>query len=179
MKKQFITAEQLQQDCWQFASHLGPKGPFDAILGITRGGAQIAIYIQEVLNLYEQKTIPFAMIHARSYVEPGKAGDVWVDLPRFLMEKIKQTQSVLIVDDIFDRGKTLEAVLKQIRHTYPGLEKHCKVAALYYKPENRQVTIKPDYYFQKFNTKNWLVLPHELSHLNKDELKEKGFNETI
>ena len=44
-----------------------------------------------------------------------------------------------------------------------------KVATPYFKPRNNKTDFKPDYYLHE--TEQWLVFPHELEGLTKEEIK--------
>ena len=51
LKKFFIKADELEKDSWEFSKQLHQAGhQFDWVVGLTRGGVQISIYIQEALR---------------------------------------------------------------------------------------------------------------------------------
>ncbi len=174
-EKNFIGADRLEKDCWEFAKNLHARGlDFDLIAGITRGGAQISIYMQEVFSLLTGNTKAFATIHAQSYEGMGKAGEVAVENIDSVISRTREGSRILVVDDIFDRGRTFKAVYDRLVAALPH-PATVKIAALYYKPENTQVDMVPDYYFRTFKGDDWIVLPHELSELSEAELAAKGF----
>ncbi len=82
---------------------------------------------------------------------------------------------ILIVDDIFDRGMTFRAVLDKVNEEMPYQDVTVKMAALYYKPENNEVDMEPDFHYKVFEPGDWIVLPHELEALSPTELGLKGF----
>lgn len=175
-EKIFIDARQMEQDCWAFAKQIYKEGhDFDIISGITRGGAQIAIYMQEVFALLSGQAKGFTTIHAQSYTGIGQAGEVRVENLDSLKSRMTKGKRLLIVDDIFDRGKTFKAVYQRVLEEIDCETTHVKMAALYYKPENTQVDIVPHFYHRTFAASDWIVLPHELEALTEEELAAKGF----
>ena len=75
----------------------------------------------------------------------------------------------MIVDDVFDTGRSILAVLERIsglsRRNAPEI---IRVATVYYKPNKRKVDLVPDYYIHA--TDDWLVFPHELEGLTREEV---------
>ncbi len=75
----------------------------------------------------------------------------------------------MIVDDVFDTGRSIMAVLERIsglsRRNAPEI---IRVATVYYKPNKRKVDFVPDYYIHA--TDDWLVFPHELEGLTREEV---------
>ncbi len=176
LHKVFISATQLEQDSWMFARSIHSQGySFDVIAGITRGGAQIAIYMQEVFRYITKKDIKFAAIHASSYNGMGNASAVTVGSLDPLISITRNGDRILVVDDIFDRGATIDTVCETIRKRMPKKDVIINKAVLYYKPHNRQVEMEPDFYHRAYATSDWIVLPHELSGMSDEELREKGF----
>ena len=78
--------------------------------------------------------------------------------------------SLLIVDDVFDSGHSIEALLKELsnkmRLNMPG---KVRIATPWYKPGNNQTQFVPDYHIHE--TDKWIVFPHELVGLTLDEIE--------
>ena len=175
-EKIYIDALKMENDCWGFAKKIYTSGEdFDVLSGITRGGAQISIYMQEVFALLSGKPKEFTTIHAQSYTGIGEAGEVVVENLESLKRRMKKGKRLLIVDDIFDRGKTFKKVYEEVLAQVECNKEDVKLAALYYKPENTQVDIVPDFYYRTYASSDWIVLPHELEALSREELAAKGF----
>ena len=177
MDKVFISAATMEQDSWAFAIQLHQTGEhFDWVIGVTRGGAQISVYIQETLSLLAETTKSYATIHAYSYTGIGEAKSAVIvrDLEP-LLQDIKAGEAILVIDDVFDRGATLNAIKEKLDERLKEKQVTVKLGVLYYKPENSTVSIAPDYFFKTYNGDDWLVFPHELCDLSKDELRHKGF----
>lgn len=176
IEKFFISPEMLENDSWGFAKKMYKKGlDFDLFVGITRGGAQVSIYIQEVFAVLTQTSKAYATIQAQSYKGVYEAGEVLVDNLDGVLRQVEDGTRILIVDDIFDRGKTFEAVKRELEKRIDKKDVTITIASLYYKPENRIVDITPDEYYKTFESKEWIVLPHELEELTVKEMKAKGF----
>jgi len=176
MEKNFITADMMEKDSWGFALDLYRRGlNFDWIMGVTRGGAQISVYIQEALLLLTKREISYATVHTCSYDGIGSAGSVKVRDMGAVLSEIAPNSSILIVDDVFDRGLTLQVVKDSLCEKLAEKDISLKLGALYFKPENNQTDIVPDFYYRTFKGKDWLVFPHELCGLSREELDRKGF----
>ena len=93
-----------------------------------------------------------------------------------LVRRVTPGCRILIVDDIFDRGKTFKAVYDRVKTALAEEEAvTIQMAALYYKPENNIVGIEPHFHYKTFGPSDWIVLPHELDELSREELEKKGF----
>ena len=178
MDKIFISSDMMEKDSWKFAVDLHKTShTFDWVVGVTRGGAQISVYVQEALSMMGDSKKSYATVHASSYTGIGEAGCVKVSNLEHLLAEIGEGETILVLDDVFDRGKTLEAVKFEMEKRLEGKSVKVIIGALYYKPENSQVSIVPDYYFKTFKGEDWLVFPHELCGLTREELTHKGFPE--
>lgn len=177
IEKTFISPEMLENDSWGFAKKLYKKGlDFDLFVGVTRGGAQVSIYIQEVFSVLTKSKKGYSTLQAQSYKGVFEASnEVIVDNIDGVMRQVQDNTRILIVDDIFDRGKTFEAIKKAMLSKIDKKNVSLTMAALYYKPENRVVDMVPDEYYKTFESSEWIVLPHELEELTEKEMKAKGF----
>ncbi|MGB1111346.1 MAG: phosphoribosyltransferase, partial [Gammaproteobacteria bacterium] len=78
---------------------------------------------------------------------------------------------LLIVDDVFDSGRSIEALIQEInKKSRLNTPKDIRVACTWYKPGKRAVDMEPDYYVHKND--DWLVFPHELDGLTRQEVIE-------
>ncbi|MDY0361676.1 MAG: phosphoribosyltransferase family protein [Desulforegulaceae bacterium] len=177
VKKFYISPEMLENDSWGFAKKLFKKNlDFDLFVGVTRGGAQVSVYIQEVFAVLTKTKKKYATIQAQSYKGVYEASDeVLVDNIEGVMRQIEDGTRIIVIDDIFDRGKTFEAVKKKLLEKIDKKNVSLTMAALYYKPENRIADMVPDEYYKTFESHQWIVLPHELEELTENEMKAKGF----
>jgi len=109
--------------------------PFDAILGIARGGLSMAQMLGEYYDLREVYAI-----NTIGYENTQKLQRVEV----FNIPDLKLANQVLIVDDIVDSGDTLVEVLKVLKVTYPKVT--FLTASIFYKTT---ACIKPTWYVKE------------------------------
>ena len=109
--------------------------PFDAILGIARGGLSMAQMLGEYYDLREVYAI-----NTIGYENTQKLQRVEV----FNIPELKSAKQVLVVDDIVDSGDTLVEVLKVLKVTYPKVT--FLTASLFYK---KTACIKPTWYVKE------------------------------
>lgn len=175
-EKIYISAERMEKDTWSYGTRLFREGlRFDGVIGVMRGGSQIAVYLHEVFSLLQEKMLHFGLIQAQSYTGIHEAGDVRLGGIESLREWIAPGMNLLIVDDVFDRGKTLDRICTHLQEALAGQSVTFHLGALYYKPENRQVERCPDSWYREFAKTDWLVFPHELIGLTQEERRLKGF----
>ncbi|MEJ2072180.1 MAG: phosphoribosyltransferase family protein [Reinekea sp.] len=170
--KFFISSKELLQDSFRLAHQVLESGfrP-DFIIGIWRGGAPIGIAVQEFFD-YKGIETDHISVRTSSYYGIGKQSkEIKVHGLHYLIENANAEDSLLIVDDVFDSGRSVDALIKQIKQqSRLNTPKDIRVACPWYKPANTQVDIKPDYYVRQSD--EWLVFPHELSGLTEQELSE-------
>ncbi|HJO73986.1 MAG TPA: phosphoribosyltransferase family protein [Rhodospirillales bacterium] len=170
--KIFIGAQELLEDSYRLAHQILDDGfrP-NYIVGIWRGGTPIGIAVQELLD-YRGVPSDHIAIRTSSYKGINDQGDtIRVHGLHYIIENVNADDRLLIVDDTFDSGRSVNAVIEAIKNlsraNTPGV---IKVATVYYKPTMRTVDFEPDYYVQ--TTDKWLVFPHELSGLSEAEIAE-------
>jgi len=85
----------------------------------------------------------------------------------------------LLIDDVFDSGRSLEAVITELRRRCRrNLPQQIRVATVYYKPTRNRSNLVPDYHVRA--TDHWLVFPHEVHGLTREEiLANKPVDETF
>lgn len=176
VKKVFISADELEKDSWEFAHDIYSKeGFFDVIIGITRGGAQISIYMHEAFCVLSGRKPKYKVVEAAAYEGVYKPGSLQIENLEWVYNIVNEGDRILLIDDIFDRGVTLKETKEAILNRMKSKNISLKIAALYYKPANTKVEISPDFHFKTFEENEWLFLPHELQGLDKHELIAKGF----
>jgi hypoxanthine phosphoribosyltransferase len=170
--KKFITSQELLEDSFRLAHKVFQDGfrP-DFIIGIWRGGAPIGIAVQEFFDFKKVETDHIAVRTSSYYGIGQQSKEIKVHGLHYLIENANASDSLLIVDDVFDSGRSIDALIKQIRSlSRLNTPKDIRIACPWYKPTNNQVDIVPDYYINE--SEEWLVFPHELSGLTKEELLE-------
>jgi len=114
--------------------------PFDAILGIARGGLAMAQMLGEYYDLREVYAI-----NTIGYDDTQKLKSVEV----FNIPDLKSVKQILIVDDIVDSGDTLVEILKVLKLKYPMMT--FLSASLFYK---KTAKITPTWYVKE--PKGWI-----------------------
>ncbi|MCP3427609.1 phosphoribosyltransferase [Opacimonas viscosa] len=171
MDKYFISAQELLEDSFRLAHQVYESGfrP-EFIIGIWRGGAPIGIAVQEYFEYKETATDHIAVRTSSYYGIGQQSREIKVHGLHYLIENANATDKLLIVDDVFDSGRSVEALLKQIKQQMRNnTPKSIKVACPWYKPQNNKTSITPDYFIKE--TDEWIVFPHEVTGLSKEEIR--------
>lgn len=170
VSKTFISAQELLDDSFRLAQKIMNDGFHpDYIVGIWRGGTPVGIAVQELLE-YNGFPSDHIAIRTSSYdgIEDQRS-EVRVHGLHYIIENVNAEDTLLIVDDVFDSGRSIQAVIDTInalsRKNTPNV---IRVATVYYKPSKRTVDCAPDYFIRE--TDDWLVFPHELQGLSEEEV---------
>ncbi|MCY4427324.1 MAG: phosphoribosyltransferase family protein [Halieaceae bacterium] len=170
MEKVFISAQDLLVDSFKLAQQIYESGfrP-QFIVGVWRGGAPVGIAVQEYLDYVGIETDHIA-IRTSSYFAIGKQHkEVRVHGLNYIVDNVNADDRLLLVDDVFDSGRSIIAILNDLREkTRRNLPEVIKIATPWYKPKRNATDIKPDFYLHETN--DWLVFPHELSGLTPEEI---------
>lgn len=170
MEKKFITAQQLLEDSFRLASKVYQDGfrP-QFIIGIWRGGAPIGIAVQEYFDFKKVETDHIAVRTSSYYGIDQQSKTIKVHGLHYLIENANAEDDLLIVDDVFDSGRSVDALMNQIKKlSRANMPKNIRIACPYFKPKNNKTDIVPDYYVHE--SEEWLVFPHEISGLTPDEI---------
>lgn len=170
MNKTFISAESLLRDSLALGLQVVRSGFKPSFLvAIWRGGAPIGITVQEVLE-YHGIECDHISIRTSSYTGiDQQAKQVRVHALDYLVSRLTFEDRLLLIDDVFDSGRSLQAVLESLRERCRrNLPEHIRIATVYYKPSRNRTDIVPDYYVQAND--DWLVFPHELQGLTREEI---------
>ena len=176
MHKQFIAADDLLRDSFQLAAQIHEAGFHpDFLVGLWRGGSAVGIAVQEGLDYLGIKTDHIAIRTsyrgAASYSEMvSKAESVRVHGLQYLLENLGSHHSLLIVDDVYSTGPSVNAVIKQLaKKPRRNLPQDIRIATVWDRPTEKTIRT-PDFYVQE--TADWLILPYELSGLSIAELRD-------
>lgn len=172
MQKTYITAQKLLEDSFRLAAKVFEDGfrPH-FIVGIWRGGAPIGIAVQEYFDYKQVETDHIAVRTSSYYGIDKQSKEIKVHGLHYLIENANAGDSLLIVDDVFDSGRSVEALIAQIKKlSRLNMPNDVRIACPYYKPANNKTQIVPDYSIHESD--EWLVFPHEISGLTPDEIIE-------
>jgi hypothetical protein len=171
MDKTVISAQELLEDSFRLGVKVLESG-FEPtmIIAIWRGGTPVGMALQEILAYCGIESDHIA-IRTSSYTGVDQRGAVAVHGLNYMVKKVSSDDRVLIVDDVFDTGNTIKAVIDEItmraRGNTPG---DMRVAVPWYKPTRNRTNLVPDYFIRE--TAEWLVFPHELDALTPEEMRK-------
>lgn len=171
--KRFISPQQLLEDSLELGRQILESGfrP-DYIVGVWRGGTPVGIMVQELLDFYGVHTDHIS-IRTSSYagLDSRKEAPVRVHGLSYMTKKLDAEDSLLIVDDVFDTGLSVKAVIDRLRERCrKNLPHEVRVATAYHKPSRNRTDFEPDYAVHA--TDEWLVFPHEMEGLTRAEMAE-------
>jgi hypoxanthine phosphoribosyltransferase len=176
MNKRFIAANDLLLDSFQLAVNICQAGfKPDFLVGLWRGGSAVGIAVQEGLDYFGIKTDHIAIRTSYTGLSDysqmvDKADGIRVHGLQYLLENLANEHSLLIVDDVYSTGSSVNAVIQTLStKTRRNLPHDIRIATVWYRPTDRTIR-PPDYYVHE--TSNWLILPYELSGLSIDELHD-------
>lgn len=167
--KRYISANEYLQDNWRLAASVRRSGwrP-DFILGLWRGGAPVAIAIHEFMKAtgWSVQHVP---LKCASYTGVGEnPGEVVFTHGDIVFGMFRKGDRVLVVDDVFDTGKTAAAVRRRMEPIGADM----RMACVYWKPEKNVTDLAPDYFVKDVGG-DWIVFPHEIEGLSPGEIARK------
>ena len=171
MNKTVLSAQDLLEDSFRLGIKVLESG-FEPtlIVAIWRGGTPVGMALQEVLEYCGVESDHIA-IRTSSYLGVEERGEVAIHGLNYIIKKIRHDDRVLIVDDVFDTGNTIKAVVEEIRRRARGnTPEEIRVAVPWFKPSRNETDMVPDFYLRE--TAEWLVFPHELDALTPAEMLE-------
>ena len=169
MEKHYIRADELLEDSFKLAWNVFESGyrP-NYIVGVWRGGAPIGIAVQELLKVLGVNSDHIA-IRTSYYTGIGERKEkVQVYGLSYIIKKLESDDSLLIVDDVFDTGKSIDQIIIDLETACKKNTPEIKVATTFFKPSQNKTDRTPDYFLHE--TDKWLVFPHELEGLSSDEI---------
>lgn len=209
MTKEFLPFEKVRNDALHLAHKMHTDGVIPTVIYCSlRGGAYMANVISEYYKIACPKSkVMYASVVAHSYTtadeeESDGAGHdgsshtgsnramiqsrckVHVEGWSLMPESLRPTDTVMFVDDIFDSGHTVNALVRIfLKHGIPRgrivVVVHDYKCFLYKKP----LPVLPDYWCRKIDIAKpdddvWIhYMSHELAGLTREELEEYYYKE--
>ena len=170
MDKIAISAQALLEDSIELGIRIVESG-FEPtmIIAIWRGGTPVGMALQETLTYCGIESDHIA-IRTSSYTGVDQRGHVAVHGLNYIIKKICHDDRVLIVDDVFDTGNTIKAVIEELKtRARDNTPDDIRVAVPWFKPSRNETNLVPDYFLRE--TDELLVFPHELDALTPEELQ--------
>jgi len=171
-EKYYVKPDDLLYDSFRLAKKIYDsdfKPTF--IVGLWRGGSTIAIAMHEFLTYKGIKTqhIPSKTSGYETGINQQKK-QVQVDLLEYIVREANVEDRLLIVDDIYDTGRSIDSFIETLKkESRANMPQELKVATVFYKPLKNQTSRVPDYYLHE--TDQWVVFPHELVGLSLAEIE--------
>ncbi len=133
------------------------------------GAHPLVIAFQEYFDFKKVETDLMPVRTSSYYGIIQQSKEIKVHGVHYIIENANADEGLLIVDDVFDSGRSIEALIAQMKKlTRNNMPKDVRIACPWYKPQNSKVDLVPDYYVHE--SSEWLVFPHELSGLTPDEI---------
>ncbi|MBI2671059.1 hypoxanthine phosphoribosyltransferase [Candidatus Woesearchaeota archaeon] len=167
--KLYVSAQSLLEDSFLLAKNVVDSGfKPNFIVGLWRGGTPVGIAVQELLDYFGIKTDHIA-IRSSAYEGINKIGKtIRIHGLSYIVKNCNSDDRLLIVDDVFDSGLTINALIQKLKKMSRKNTPEIKVATVYFKPKKNQTNRTPDFYVHE--TDKWIVFPHELSGLTQEEI---------
>jgi uncharacterized protein len=167
--KEFVTAEALLRDSFALGLQVLRSGFRPTILvGVWRGGAPVGIAVQEVLEFHGIDCDHLA-VRTSSYPGIDQRSEVRVHGIDYLVSRLTADDHLLLIDDIFDSGRSLAALIAELgRRCKLNLPQHVRIATVFWKIARNRTSLRPDFHVR--TTDAWLVFPHELKGLSREEI---------
>ena len=170
-EKQYLSAQSLLEDAFYLGVQVlnsGFRPTF--MIAVWRGGAPIGIAVQEFLDYHGVHTDHIAVRTSSYQGIDQQSRTVRVHGLNYLVKHVTHDDALLIVDDVFDTGRSVAAIIAELRQKARLNTPHdIRVAVPYYKPNRNEVGWEPDYYLH--NTDAWLKYPHSLEGLTVQEIE--------
>ena len=184
--KEFLPYDSVRIDALKLAHKIYQQDNFvpDVIYTSLRGGAYMANVISEYYKvaLKNHKPVLYAAVVARSYTDVSQHSAVRIDGWTYSPDYLRAGDKIMLVDDIFDSGRTLNYLVGILLERGVPRE-NIKIVVHDYKVYKwkEQLPIQPDYWCRKFEISNpeennWINYnSHELVGLTHEELEENFY----
>lgn len=169
-EKVYLDAQQLLEDSFSLAGKVLESGFRPTfIAAVWRGGAPMGIAVQELLAYHGIDTDHIAIRSSAYHGIDNQSSSVKVFGLNYLTKKIRHEDRLLLVDDVFDTGKSIDAIIMDLTSRARKNTPHdIRVAVPYFKPSRNLSSRTPDYYLHE--TAAWLKFPHSLEGLSEEEV---------
>ncbi|MEM7033257.1 MAG: phosphoribosyltransferase family protein [Chloroflexota bacterium] len=150
MKKIYLTWQEVEQSIIALIPNLQEQS-YDALLTITRGGIVPGGMIAERLGITQ------VLVASVDFYSDEALDLDWPVFMQFPNDNLLSGQHILIVDDLWDRGKEITSVKERVELAGGT----ATTFALHYKPHRSLFPdAAPDFYTSQ--TEDWVIYPWEL-----------------
>jgi hypoxanthine phosphoribosyltransferase len=183
MIKEFLQFDTVRNNALKLACRIYSGGFMPDVIYVSlRGGAYLGNVLSEYFKIVHRGSRPvyYAAVVAHSYTDVAQSDRVRIDGWTYSPEHLRVGDKVLLVDDIFDTGKTVNCLAQVILDK--GIPRcNLKIAVHDYKyfvDKPEQLPIQPDYWCRKHeklvsDESSWIhYMSHELVGLTQEEIDE-------
>jgi xanthine phosphoribosyltransferase len=154
-----VSWDQFHRDARALAWRLTDKGPFEAIVCITRGGLVPAAIVARELGLRHIETVCISSYH--DYKTQGEL-EVLKDIaPSIKSIGDGRGKGILVVDDLTDTGKTAKIVHDMLPHAH--------FAAVYAKPQGAPMMHT---FVTEVSQDTWIYFPWDMDLTYVEPIKK-------
>ena len=166
--KVYLNAQAYLRDSWRLARQiLDSDWRPDALLALWRGGAPVGAAVHEFLKV-KGLSLLHMPIKCASYTGIGTSqAEVVFSHADGVFAALVPGTKVLVVDDVFDTGRTAAAVRRKLA----ARQCEARIACVYWKPSKNVTDDKPDFHVRELD--DWIVFPHEIEGLTPEEVAKK------
>ena len=188
MRKEFLSYDTVRNNAVKLASRIYLDGFVPDVIYVSlRGGAYLGNVISEYFKVVQRRARPvyYAAVVARSYTGVQESEEIKVEGWTYSPEFLRTGDRVLLIDDIFDTGRTINHLANIIMDK--GIpRKDLKIAVHDYKffiDKVKHLEVQPDYWCRKHELSEksedlWIhYSSHELIGLSKEELEEHYYRD--
>ena len=181
MAKEYLPSESVRNNAIRLAHSIHTDGFVPDVIYVSlRGGAYVGNVISEYFKIVrrDERPVFYAAVVARSYTDIHTKERVMVDGWTYSPEFLRSGDRILLVDDIFDSGHTVNHLVQILLEK--GIPRtDIKVAVHDYKIRTftgEHLPIQPDYWCRKHEVDspdqdNWIhYMSHELVGLTDEEI---------
>ena len=169
--KLYIDAEDLLLDSFRLGERILASGFRPSfILALWRGAAPIGIAVQEYLAWHGIASAHIAVRTASYSGIDNQSREIAIYGISYLLKNVSFDDRLLTVADVYDTGRTIEAIIDELRRkTRRNAPHDIRIAVPWYKPARNQTDLIPHYYLHE--TDRWLKFPHSLEGLSDEEIR--------
>ena len=190
MRKEFLAYDKVRNNALKLAFRIHHDGfTPDLVYVPLRGGVYVGNIISEYFKIIQRvsknRPVYYAAVVARSYTGVSESHNVKVEGWTYSPEHLRTGDKVLLVDDIFDTGRTINHLAGIILEK--GIpRKDLKIAVhdyKYFSDRVEHLPVQPDYWCRKHELSTndeelWIhYSSHELIGLSPEELEKYYFAE--
>lgn len=170
--KRYITPQEVHDKSYLLGANVMASGfKPDYMVAIWRGGAPVGCYVHEMFKYLGCHSDHIAIRTSRYKGVDKARSSVQVHNLGYLMERLNKDSKLLLVDDIFDTGLSIKAVINTLKEKLgDNFPSQIRIATLFCKPARNKTDIIPDYCIEAVDS--WIIFAHELEEQSLEEIEE-------